>query len=370
MHKNQKFISAIMAGLTLFSVAPIRAAEIEAVEEEPVAVETQDNVEVQAESEAIDNSVEAEAQNNIEMLTESKTEKSVLNEIGNIAKGVSGTIKWVLSEEGVLTVSPQNGISGNFETSTSGISPWVNYINDIKEVYIEPGVALKGNGSGLFRYCDNLTKVDLSNLDVSKTTKMNAMFYGCDLLTSLDTLANWDVQNVVDMSDMFGYCKSLTSLKGLENWKTNNVTTMSGLFAGCKKLNSLEALSDWNVSNVTNMEFMFEACTSLNTLKGLERWDVENVVNMRYMFGNRVVDKMSICDISAVSDWNLTKVTELSGLFAKCNKLASLDEIAGWNVESAINMKDMFDSCSSLTSLKPLAEWNTSNVTNMSFMFS
>ena len=91
MHKNRKFISAILAGLTLFSIAPVRAAEMETVEEEPATVETQDNVEVQVET---------------------KLEEPVLNENGNIAEGIEDTVKWVINAEGTLTLSPENGVNG------------------------------------------------------------------------------------------------------------------------------------------------------------------------------------------------------------------------------------------------------------------
>ena len=40
---------------------------------------------------------------------------------------------------------------------------------------------------------------------------MNAMFYGCNILTIID-VSNFDTKNVTDMSDMFYGCNNLTNI--------------------------------------------------------------------------------------------------------------------------------------------------------------
>ena len=60
------------------------------------------------------------------------------------------------------------------------------------------------------------------------------MFRNCNALTKLN-LSNFNTQNVTDMSDMFHCCYSLTSLN-LSNFNTQNVTNMSGMFSYCKSL--------------------------------------------------------------------------------------------------------------------------------------
>ena len=60
------------------------------------------------------------------------------------------------------------------------------------------------------------------------------MFRGCNSLISLD-LSNFNTQNVTDMGSMFSGCNSLISLD-LSNFNTQNVTKMNSMFDGCNSL--------------------------------------------------------------------------------------------------------------------------------------
>ena len=65
-------------------------------------------------------------------------------------------------------------------------------------------------------------------------TKTCYMFRNCNALTKLN-LSNFNTQNVTDMSDMFHCSYSLTSLN-LSNFNTQNVTNMDGMFSYCNSL--------------------------------------------------------------------------------------------------------------------------------------
>lgn len=67
---------------------------------------------------------------------------------------------------------------------------------------------------------------------------MSYMFRFCENLTSID-LSGWNTSNVTDMSAMFNLCTSLTTLD-LSHFDTSNVTNMTGMFAGCKNLKSIK----------------------------------------------------------------------------------------------------------------------------------
>ena len=120
--------------------------------------------------------------------------------------------------------------------------------------------------NGLFYNCNRLVSVDLSNLNTSKTIKMNDMFYGCKSISSLD-VSSFDTSKVTSMSAMFFYCKSLTSLN-LSNFNTSNATDMSYMFYSCSKLTSID-LSNFDTSKVTDMWDMFQNCSNLTTIKGI-----------------------------------------------------------------------------------------------------
>ena len=114
----------------------------------------------------------------------------------------------------------------------------------------------------------------------NKLTKINCLFYGCELLTNLD-LSNFNSQNVSNMSYMFCCCFSLKNLN-LSNFNTGNVTNMKYMFYDCKSLINLN-LSNFNTENVTNMSWMFHGCDSLANLN-LSIFNTQNVIEMYNMF--------------------------------------------------------------------------------------
>jgi surface protein len=63
----------------------------------------------------------------------------------------------------------------------------------------------------MFKYCSDITAIDLSHLDTSNVTNFDKMFYGCTGLTSLD-LSSLDTSNVTDMGQMFAYCSKLSKI--------------------------------------------------------------------------------------------------------------------------------------------------------------
>ena len=86
------------------------------------------------------------------------------------------------------------------------------------------------------------------------------MFRGCDSLVSLD-ISNFNTSNVENMQSMFKDCSSLVSLD-LSNFNTINVQSMAEMFCDCSSLVSLN-LSNFNTINVITMDFMFNDCSSL-----------------------------------------------------------------------------------------------------------
>lgn len=148
----------------------------------------------------------------------------------------------------------------------------VEFVNEIVPKYT----------SYWFYRCENITSLDLSNLDTSNVTDMSGMFYGCESLTNLN-ITNLDTSNVTNMSSMFGTCLALTSLD-LSNFKTSNVTDMSSMFYYCPDLTNLN-VNSFDTSNVTNMERMFGSCFNLTSLD-LSNFDTNAVQNYGYMFMN------------------------------------------------------------------------------------
>jgi surface protein len=219
-----------------------------------------------------------------------------------------------------------------------------------------------------FRGCTgltNITSTDAPNL--SKLTNMSGMFVGCTSLTNVDALTNWNTSNVTDMSLLFPLCSSLINLNGLTNWNVSNVTTMRSMFNSCSSITTLEPLTNWNVSNVNTMRQMFVNCDFTN-IDPITNWNISSLTVMRQMFANC----FSLIDIKALANWDVSNVTDMSGLFQGFNQTMALTDftpITNWDVSNVTDMAIMFSECQLLTNLEPLSNWDVGNVTDMTFMF-
>ena len=93
--------------------------------------------------------------------------------------------------------------------------------------------------------------------------RANNLFRGCESLTKID-LSNFNASNVEDMSYIFGWCKSLKNIN-LSNINTQNLIDMNSMFFCCKSLTYLD-LSFFNTQKVTNMNSLFGFCESLQDI--------------------------------------------------------------------------------------------------------
>lgn len=88
-------------------------------------------------------------------------------------------------------------------------------------------------------------------------------------------------------------------------------------FNGCHDLVDISALSDWDTTNITDMCCMFNHCHSLRDISPLKQWKTKNVTNMEYMFNCcRKLD-----DISPLSNWDVSNVTKMRFIFNGCHAL-------------------------------------------------
>ena len=123
-------------------------------------------------------------------------------------------------------------------------------------------------------------------------------------------------------------------------------------------LTSLD-VSNFDTSKVTDMSGMFYDCEKLASLD-VSNFNTSNVTNMSNMFSCRSLTSLD------VSNFNTSNVTNMSNMFS-CRSLTSLD-VSNFNTSKVTNMGSMFSYCSKLASLD-VSNFNTSKVTNMVSMF-
>ena len=264
--------------------------------------------------------------------------------------------------------------------------PWFSQAATIQHVIIQPGVKVTGSLGYLFNNCTQLTDiqglnyldtstvfdlygmfdncnalktVDVSTFNTSQVTTMGWMFNGCTVLNNLD-LSMLDTSKVTDMSSMFENCTSLTHLTLGGRFVTNNVTTMNAMFISCPF--ATVDVSNFNTSKVTDMSLMFEYCRNITTLD-LRNFDTSHCTNL---FGTFLGDS-NLVNLN-ISSFKTNNVINMEMIFYWCSALKKLD-LSNFDTSSAQNMSYAFGGCTKLTSLD-LSTFDTSKVTTMDNMFS
>ena len=113
---------------------------------------------------------------------------------------------------------------------------------------------------------------------------------------------------------MFMHMSSLSDISGLSDWNTSNVTNMVDMFLGDSSLSDLSGIANWDTHSVTNMAemFMHTAIEDVNALRtGGPNGDQPNVWNTSAVtiMGNLFYDASSLSDLSAIANWDVSKVT-------------------------------------------------------------
>lgn len=166
------------------------------------------------------------------------------------------------------------------------------------------------NMAMMFYNC-GVKELNFSSFDMSKVTLAFNMFGSCYYLEKITFPSNFITSKVSDLNQMFRYCNSLVTLD-LSDWDTSSVTDMSMMFNGCYKLVTLD-LSNWNTSKVTTMSNMFYGCRVLNKLD-LSSFDTTSISKgWNYAFSDCGVSQL----ILSSKFFNSTSLTtyDFSGLY-------------------------------------------------------
>lgn len=109
----------------------------------------------------------------------------------------------------------------------------------IEHIYNFPEAKDAGIFNGIFKGCQNLISVDMSNVKSTEVTSIFEMFSECNKVQIID----------------------------LSGWKLTNLTTVQDAFAECRQLHTLK-LGHINFSNVTRIPYMFFHCDKLSNVSG------------------------------------------------------------------------------------------------------
>ena len=192
-----------------------------------------------------------------------------------------------------FTVEAKNKIEIYFSSEITSFENFFNsdYDANVKNIlYIDFVFSLSSsftNLKSLFYGCNLLESIDLSNIDTSNVIDMSSIFYGCSSLKSIN-LSNFVTEKVEDMSNMFNGCRKIKYLN-LSNFDTSLVTSMNSMFYGCQALEYLD-ISNFNLVSITSIEQMFNGIININYINLYNTKDnghfSESFLN-QYNFGNK-----------------------------------------------------------------------------------
>ena len=277
-----------------------------------------------------------------------------------------------------------------------------------------------------------LTAIEgIENLNTSEVTSMDDMFNNCESLTSLD-LSNFNTAKVTDMSFMFSECSQLETIYVGNDWTVDNVEMGTYMFSGCTSLKGGQGTTYnenkidkeyahidggesnpgyftlkttpqviWCESNTTlyfiNSETLYEAGdtydgqTVTNVYSGedvtaspidgdpaftMDLWEVctRAVIDKSFASVRPTSCHDWFCDfyylttIEGLENLNTSEVTNMTGMFAFCRQLTSLD-LSNFNTAKVTEMIAMFNGCRALETIYVSDGWTVENVTESRLMF-
>ena len=257
----------------------------------------------------------------------------------------------------------------------------------------------------MFEGCTNLESIDLSSFDTENMTDMTAMFASCTKLETLD-LSSFATPKMVSMYGAFENCESLKTIYVTSAFTTDKVTQGSWVFDGCVKLpNFKPAKTNKAMAHTGEGGYLTAATASwvrwdaptgtLSFHRGATKPVGDNIYDLGYGDDpnwdthaadiKKVVFKAGFRDethttcsnwfngctnltsIEGIENLNTSKVTDMSGMFAQCSNLETLD-LSHFNTEKVTTMAQMFYGCTKLHDLN-IDNFNTENVSYMNGMF-
>lgn len=231
-----------------------------------------------------------------------------------------------------------NNPKPNWSDVTTNV-PWFNRIQQILSARIIDKNIKPYQLSFWFTQCNNMTQVDLSNLDASRIKKAIGLFGRCHKLHTC--ILPSDMNNLTDLSDMFYECRTLNEVD-LTCIGTSSVPRdLFSIFNGCLSLKTIQIPRQI----VRNLGWGFAGCKSITDFSIVENWDVSHAAGTHDLF-KAFAGCTSLTSLN-LSKWKTSQSLNMEGMFSDCSNLKTLD-LSGFNTATVTNMAEMFSKCINL----------------------
>ena len=311
--------------------------------------------------------------------------------------------------EGKTATEVYEGVEKASYTTADG-APWAGHAAELASVTVADEGIAPVSTAYWFNGASNLSNVDISALDTSKTTCMDGMFQGCSSLGSLD-LSAISTRRVASMTAFLGGCDSLAELSiGSEfawvgddcypptgNWKQGSTGTdysesdipanKTDKYTRVKTAFAVYSADDQSLTFYKRFEVPADGAQFLGkTATGVFTGFESAVYNVPWSAYRGNVKTVTVADegiapvstsmwfmgMTALKSADMSKldtrsVTNMSYMFYNCGSLTPLD-LSSFDTRNVTYMPYMFGGCNTLTTLD-LSSFDTRNVANMSYMF-
>ena len=168
----------------------------------------------------------------------------------------------------------------------------------------------------------------------------------------------------------FASAEETYEIGGIDYLLVKDGSSLNKLIYDCLYDNDGQKNCKFVTSLVTDMSGLFVSTNDLMPVNEdfvLNTWDVSNVTNMSGMFAMAVFRTDDDIDLS---NWDVSNVTNMEGMFYVANHRNPFEgfdgDISSWDVSNVTNMKGMFFGG---IFNQDISSWDVSNVTNMAYMF-
>ena len=137
-------------------------------------------------------------------------------------------------------------------------------------------------------------------------------------------------------------------------------TTTSGWFYDMRNLESITGMSYLNTSEVTDMSYMFAGCEKLTSV------DVSHFNTSKVIYMGRMFDLCTRLTSLDLSSFNTSHVAEMRSMFSNCSNLRTIYVGSGWSTAAVMYSTEMFWNCICLVGGQGTT-WNSSNPTDKTY---
>ncbi len=159
-----------------------------------------------------------------------------------------------------------------------GAVEWTDQGSEVTKVIFDKSFAITRPTSckEWFKYFPVLADIEgIENLNTSKVTTMEEMFYCCNNLTTLD-LTTWDVSSLTNANQMFYNCNYLSNIYVSEDFVlTKTQCSGNSMFEGCEKLPHYGAGVDIECANYKDYNYNAYLTLRRHFTVGDEQYNVD-----------------------------------------------------------------------------------------------